>query len=138
MDAEHPFPFISNLGLNLAVRLPANGKGERFVRIEVPGNRPRWVELPDGAGYVPLEQVIAAHLDQDFLGAPPLGVHLFRVTRGAGADQAIVEMEEPPEVRPGSLVAQVSRELKARRFAGAVRCAGVADAQPSRAGSMAR
>jgi len=122
VDAEHPFPFISNLGLNLAVRLPANGgNGERFVQIKVPDNRPRWVELPDGRGYVPLEQVIAAHLDRDFLGAPPAGVHLFRVTRGAEAKDELAEVEEPPDPRPGSLVAQVSRELKARRFAGAVR-----------------
>ena len=50
VDAEHPFPFISNLGLNLAVILPeAKGKRERFVRVKVPDNRPRWVPFPDNS-----------------------------------------------------------------------------------------
>ena len=65
-DAAHPFPFISNLGLNLAVQVTEPGRSRcRFVRIKVPANRPRWVPLPegtDGAGWVPLEQVIAANL----------------------------------------------------------------------------
>ncbi len=67
VDAEHPFPFISNHGVNLAVQVPDKKKGrKRFVRIKVPNNRPRWIPLPDKAGFVPLEQVIAANLDQLF------------------------------------------------------------------------
>jgi polyphosphate kinase len=62
-DAAHPFPFISNLGLNLAVQVTDPGRHRsHFVRIKVPANRPRWVPLPDQAGWVPLEQVIAANL----------------------------------------------------------------------------
>ena len=62
-DAAHPFPFISNLGLNLAVLITEPGRrNRRFVRIKVPANRPRWVPLPDDAGWVPLEQVIADNL----------------------------------------------------------------------------
>ena len=63
VDSEHPFPFISNLGLNLAVVLPdTNGGRNRFVRIKIPDNRTRWVPLPHGAGFTPLEQAIARGL----------------------------------------------------------------------------
>ncbi len=62
VDAEHPFPFISSLGLNLAVVIK-EGKRERFIRIKVPPNRQRWVPLVEGRGCVPLEQVIAANLE---------------------------------------------------------------------------
>ena len=123
VDKEHPFPFISNLGLNLAVILPnGNGAGRRFVRIKVPGNRPRWVPLPRGAGFAPLEQVIAANLDLMF-SDQPLEVHAFRVTRGASgavAEVADLSMEEASR-QPGSIVRLVSSELKARKFAGVTR-----------------
>ena len=50
-DAAHPFPFISNLGLNLAVQVTEpTRRNRRFVRIKVPANRPRWVPLPGDAG----------------------------------------------------------------------------------------
>jgi len=56
-DAAHPFPFISNLGLSLAVLVTEPGRrNPRFVRIKVPANRPRWVPLPDHAGWVPLSR----------------------------------------------------------------------------------
>ncbi|MDH4044232.1 MAG: polyphosphate kinase 1 [Gemmatimonadota bacterium] len=122
VDPEHPFPFISNLGLNLAVVLPDDERGRhRFVRIKVPNNRPRWVPLPDGSGSTPLEQVIAENLDLLYPDTPPQGTYPFRLTRGAEGDP-----EPDPEVdeasdEPGSIVRMVSRELKARRFAGPVR-----------------
>ncbi|MBZ5639936.1 MAG: polyphosphate kinase 1 [Acidobacteriia bacterium] len=123
VDAEHPFPFISNVGLNLAVLLPDDGDRERFVRIKMPGNRPRWVPLPGGAGFTPLEQVIAANLDLMFPSTPPRRIHVFRVTRGAEGDrQRSLDLEDEEELRePGSIVRLVSDELKARRFAGVVR-----------------
>ena len=63
VDVGHPFPFISNLGLSLAVWLYRPGESHpRFIRIKVPPNRPRWVPLPNG-GFIPLEQVIARHLN---------------------------------------------------------------------------
>ena len=66
-DAAHPFPFISNLGLNLAVLVTEpDRRNRRFVRIKVPANRPRWVPLPDQGGWVPLEQVIACNLSALF------------------------------------------------------------------------
>ena len=87
VDASHPFPFISNLGLNIAVEVTgAKKKRNQFVRIKVPANRPRWVPLPGGDGYVPLEQVIAANLKLMFPKAAGLKCYLFRVTRGAKDD----------------------------------------------------
>ncbi len=132
VDAEHPFPFISNVGLNLAVLEPGEEDGrQRFLRIKVPANRPRWVALPGGRGFVPLEQGIAANLDLMFPTAPPRGVHLFRVTRGAeGERDRSADLGEDDELRePGSIIRLVSDELKARRFAGVVRLE-VDDAMP--------
>jgi polyphosphate kinase len=123
VDAEHPFPFISNLGLNLAITLGDEpGARERFVRLKVPGNRPRWIPRPGGPGVVPLEQVIAANLDLLFPGTPVTRVHAFRVTRGAEGDPSRDVDATDDELRePGSIVRLVSDELKARRFAGSVR-----------------
>jgi polyphosphate kinase len=124
VDAEHPFPFISDDALNLAVTLPLEAaEGHRFVRIKVPDNRPRWVPLSSGGGFVPLEEVIAANLDLLFPTTPPESVFPFRVTRGTrGAQDAVHDLSPEEAMRePGSIVRQVSNELKARRFAGVVR-----------------
>jgi polyphosphate kinase len=118
VDAEHPFPFISNSGINLAVTLREKKK-ERFVRVKVPSNRNRWVPLSDGSGYVPLEQVVAANLDLLFPGGG-ITTHVFRVTRAAhGENSDRVNASGPLE--PGSIIRQVTDELKARKFAGEVR-----------------
>ena len=122
VDPEHPFPFISNFGLNLAVLLPTKDKRQRFIRIKVPDNRPRWVPVPKGKGFVPLEQVIAENLDLLYPAAPPRKVYVFRVTRGAeGAPDPGSDLQESATGEPGSIIQQVGRELKARRFAGVVR-----------------
>ncbi len=122
VDPEHPFPFIANLGLNLAVVLPDDEGGrDRFVRIKIPDNRPRWVPVPEACGVTPLEQVIAHNLDLLYPDTPPLGMHAFRVTRGAEGDLEPDPGGDEEVEQPGSIVRQVSRELKARRFAGAVR-----------------
>jgi len=122
VDPEHPFPFISNLGLNLAVLLPDDERGrQRFVRIKVPDNRPRWVPLPSGRGFTPIEQVIAENLDLVYPESPPRAMYMFRVTRGAEADLEPDPEKDEEQQEPGSIVRQVSRELKARRFAGPVR-----------------
>ena len=84
VDAEHPFPFISNDALNIGAWVPVERTGqERFVRVKVPDNRPRWVPL-DGEGVVPLEQVIAANLDLVFAGVDPVDLVFFRVTQRQG------------------------------------------------------
>jgi polyphosphate kinase len=84
VDPAHPFPYISNLSLNLAVtvRDPSSGE-ERFARVKVPPLLDRFVALPDGERFVLLEQVIAAKLDTLFPGMEVLAHHPFRVTRDA-------------------------------------------------------
>jgi polyphosphate kinase len=84
VDPAHPFPYISNLSLNLAVvvRDPVT-REERFARVKVPPLLPRFLVLPDGERFVPLEQVIAAHLDSLFPGMETVAHHPFRVTRDA-------------------------------------------------------
>src|SRR4051794_9927361 len=84
VDPAHPFPYISNLSLNLAVtvRDPTSGD-ERFARVKVPPSLPRFVALPDGERFVLLEQVIAAKLGALFPGMEVLAHHPFRVTRDA-------------------------------------------------------
>ncbi len=122
VDAEHPFPFISNDALNIGAWIPVERTGqERFIRVKVPDNRPRWVPL-DGEGVVPLEQVIAANLDLVFAGTDPVDLVFFRVTRSAkGYLDAEAELSLEALREPGSIIRQVSSELKARRFAGVVR-----------------
>ena len=124
VDVEHPFPFISNQTLNIAATLPgASSRRQRFVRIKVPGNRPRWVDVPGGDGVVPLEQVIAANLDLMFSGTHPEATYLFRVTRSAeGHPERNADLHVDDALAdPGIIVRVVTEELKARKFAGTVR-----------------
>ena len=128
-DAGHPFPFISNLGLNVAVLVTKEGRrNRRFVRIKVPANRPRWVPLPNHAGWVPLEQVIVDNLGMLFPRASELACFFFRVTRGAKddpwTDQAA---DEEVDLSPGAIVGMVTAELTARKYAGVVRVEVSAD-----------
>jgi polyphosphate kinase len=82
VDPAHPFPWISNLSLNLAV-LVDDAQGERrFARVKVPPVFPRFADLGDGR-LLPLEALIAAHLDLLFPGTRVIGCWLFRVTRDA-------------------------------------------------------
>jgi len=123
VDVGHPFPFISNLGLNLAVWLYRPGESQaHFIRIKVPPNRPRWVSLPRG-GFVPLEQVIARHLNLMFPSGVRWNSYCFRVTRGAKDDpwDRLPLGETELDLAPGSIIGMVSAELTARRFAGIVR-----------------
>ncbi len=124
VDASHPFPFISNLGLNIAVEVTGTKKKRnKFVRIKVPANRPRWVPLPGGGGFVPLEQVIAANLELMFPKAAGLKCYLFRVTRGAKDDpwERVYQEDDEAELAPGSIIGMVTAELTFRKFAGVTR-----------------
>ena len=122
VDSEHPFPFISNLGLNLGTFMSDEGEEKRFLRIKAPNNRPRWVPVPGGVGFVPLEQVIAENLDLMFPGTSLGPIHVFRITRGAeGEPNRAAALGDDEVPAPGSIVQQVSSELTARRFAGVVR-----------------
>ena len=114
VDPGHPFPYISNLSLNLAVNVVDPSTGERrFARLKVPPLLPRFVVTPDGERFVPLEQVIAAHLDALFPGMEIEGNHAFRVTRNA---DLTLEEEEADD-----LLAAIELELRRRRFGQAVR-----------------
>jgi polyphosphate kinase len=114
VDPAHPFPYISNLSLNLAVvvRDPDGGE-QHFARVKVPPILPRFLVLPDGERFVPLEQVIAAHLDRLFPGWEVVEHHAFRVTRNADFE---VEEEEADD-----LLLAIESELTRRRFGRVVR-----------------
>ncbi len=114
VDPAHPFPYISNLSLNLAiiVRHPESGL-TRFARVKVPPILPRFVIMPDGERFIPLEQVIAAHLASLFPGMEIVEHHAFRVTRNAD-----LEIEED---EGGDLLATIESELTRRRFGRVVR-----------------
>ncbi len=91
VDPSHPFPYISNLSLNLAVLVrQADGRGIRFARVKIPPNVPRFVEL-SGDRFVPLEQIVGSHLGRLFGGLDVVDYFAFRVTRTA--DLAVEEEE---------------------------------------------
>jgi polyphosphate kinase len=114
VDPGHPFPYISNLSLNLAVTVRDPVAGDRrFARVKVPPLLSRFVVMPDGERFVPLEQVIAAHLDALFPGMEVESHSPFRVTRNADLS---LEDDEADD-----LLAAVEMELRRRRFGRAVR-----------------
>jgi polyphosphate kinase len=89
VDPSHPFPYISGLSINLAVLVKNPETGARqFARVKVPTVLPRFLPLSEGR-FVPLEDVIARHLDQLFGGMQVVQHHTFRVTRNED-----VEVEE--------------------------------------------
>jgi polyphosphate kinase len=101
VDSGRPFPYISNLSVNLAVLVRDSGAGRmHFARIKVPPILPRFVSFSEDRYFVPLEEVIAANLDQLFPGMEVVEHHTFRVTRNAdleiddGADDLLEALEE--------------------------------------------
>jgi len=114
VDPAHPFPYISNLALSLAAMVNDPDTGERrFARLKVPSILPRLMALPGGDRFVPLEQVIAAHLHMLFVGMEVEEVAAFRITRNA---DLTVEDEDADD-----LLVAVELELRRRRFGRAVR-----------------
>ncbi|GAA0801329.1 RNA degradosome polyphosphate kinase [Spirilliplanes yamanashiensis] len=117
VDPAHPFPYISSRSLNLAVALrDPDGGPELFARIKVPNNVPRFVTVQNdsrGVRFLPVEDLIANHLDQLFSGMQVLEWHLFRVTRNAEL--------EVDEDRDEDLLQALERELAQRRFGPPVR-----------------
>ena len=92
VDPAHPFPYISDLSLNLAVVVRDRDTGlRRFARVKIPPRLPRFLNVPGGRRFVPLEQVVAAHLDRLFPGMKIVSYHGFRVTRDAELE---VEVDE--------------------------------------------
>jgi polyphosphate kinase len=117
VDPAHPFPYISGLSLNLAVLVrELDGGATLFARVKVPNNVPRFVVVSHSAiesEYLPLEDLIAAHLPMLFPGMEVVEHHIFRVTRNAD-----FEVEED---RDEDLLQALERELMRRRFGPAVR-----------------
>jgi polyphosphate kinase len=125
-DPAHPFPFVSNLSLSLAVELSEKKEGgpRRFARVKVPASLPRFVPLPAepdvpaGAArpvsdFLLLEGLVEAHLEQLFPGMAIVGASAFRVTRDA--DFEIREDEA------GDLLHSITENVRRRRFGAAIR-----------------
>jgi polyphosphate kinase len=128
VDPAHPFPYISGLSLNLAVilRNPVTDK-EHFARVKVPPLLPRFIAVGadddhQNARFVPLEDVIAVHLDQLFPGMEVLEHHTFRVTRNED-----LEVEEDDAE---NLLQALEKELLRRRFGPPVRLEMAEDVDP--------
>jgi polyphosphate kinase len=123
VDPAHPFPFISNLSLSLAVsvRSPGGAGGHlsgragtlRFARIKAPHILPRWVQVPKTLRFVPIEEVIANNLQRLFEGMEIVESHPFRVTRNSDVQRN--------EEAADDLLEAIQEELRERRFATVVR-----------------
>ncbi|MEP6802396.1 MAG: polyphosphate kinase 1 [Acidobacteriota bacterium] len=116
-DPAHPFPFLSNLSLSLAVELSEKDEGKPFfARVKVPPSLPRFVPVPGESGdaeFVLLEDLIEAHLSNLFPGMKIRGTSGFRVTRDADFDLR--------EEEAGDLLRVVAENVRQRRFGAAIR-----------------
>lgn len=122
-DPAHPFPFISNLSLSLAVLSRDDNGNERFSRIKIPANRPRLVSVTDPGTpveeisgdhrFVPIEEIIEANLDLLFPSVEIIHSSTFRVTRNA-------EVRRNEDIAEG-LIDRIEEVLRQRRFATVVR-----------------
>ncbi len=114
VDPGHPFPFISNLSLSLAVKLRHPKRlTEHFARLKVPTTGGRWVALPEPMHYIAIEQVIAHNLHDLFRGMEVVAVSPFQITRNADLQRDEEEAED--------LIEMIAEELRERRFAPVVR-----------------
>jgi polyphosphate kinase len=118
VDPAHPFPFVSNLSLSLAVEVrDPETKRVKFARVKVPESLPRMVALktsdPRRHELLPLEQLMSANLADLFPGMEIVSCHPFRVTR----DMDIELLEDEAD----DLLSVVDRELRRRRFGAVVR-----------------
>ncbi|MEA2592123.1 MAG: polyphosphate kinase, partial [Actinomycetota bacterium] len=109
VDPAHPFPYISNLSLNLAVVVRQGPHiPPLMARVKVPPLLDRFIVLPDGERFVPVEQVIAAHLGSLFPGMQVQAQYSFRVTRQTdfdtddGASDLLVAVESVIRMRKRS------------------------------------
>src|SRR6185295_14047121 len=117
-DPAHPFPFVSNLSLSLAVELTEKDEGRVFfARVKVPPSLPRFVPLPGNtarsAAFILLEDLVEAHLGQLFPGMKIRGASAFRVTRDADIE---IREEEASD-----LLRSVAENVRRRRFGAAIR-----------------
>ena len=108
VDPSHPFPYISHLSLNLAVMVrDPQLNHQRFARVKVPPVLPRLIPIVEGKRYIPLEDVIALHLQALFPGMEVLDHYPFRVTRDGDLDDVDSDAED--------LLAAIQTELRRRR-----------------------
>ncbi|MGQ0642223.1 MAG: polyphosphate kinase 1 [Gemmatimonadaceae bacterium] len=115
VDPGHPFPYISNLSLSLAVEISdPEWDGSRFARVKAPKSLPRWVSTTTPNVFVPLEDVIGAHLSELFQGMHILGAYAFRITRYS-------DLDVPAPDEPDDLLAMIEEQLFQRRFGEVVR-----------------
>ncbi len=114
VDPGHPFPYISNLSLSLGVILrdPID-HNRRFARLKVPQNVERFVPLPDPGRFIPIEEVVFAHVGTLFPGMELVETIAFRVTRSAE-----LEIDED---EASNLLSAVEIELQRSRFRQVVR-----------------
>ncbi|RKT33458.1 polyphosphate kinase [Microbacterium sp. AG1240] len=116
VDPAHPFPYISGLSLNLAIRVRNARTGrQEFARLKVPPMLPRFVKVAAGdrVRYLPLEELISNHLGHLFPGMEVLDHHAFRLTRNE--DMTIEEDETE------NLIQALEAELLRRRFGPPIR-----------------
>src|SRR5256714_6528228 len=115
VDPGHPFPYISNLSLSLAVQIldPAT-KAVRFARVKVPKSLPRWIPFGRGNAFIPLEQVIGANLGALFPGMDIQSFNTFRVTRYSDLELTHSEDDD-------NLLQLIEEHVFERRFAEVVR-----------------
>jgi polyphosphate kinase len=115
VDPGHPFPYISNLSLSLAVQVydPATN-ATRFARVKVPKVLPRWIPFGRPNQFVPLERVIGANLGALFPGMEIRGFSTFRVTRYSDLELAHSDEDE-------DLLTIIEEQVFQRRFAEVVR-----------------
>ena len=110
VDPGHPFPYISNLSLSVAVRVRnGNREGVHFARVKVPKSLPRWVPIGRPYHFVPLEDVIGGNLGKLFPGMEVLSWHTFRITRYSDLD--VSSSDEPDD-----LLALIEEQIFQRRF----------------------
>ena len=132
MDSAHPFPFLSNLSLNLLTTLQMPDEEETAqARVKVPadGNTPRFMRVGDSNTFVPLEQVMAHNLDLLFPGMEVLSCEVFRVTRNANTER--------DEEKADDLLAMIETELRDRKFATTVRLEVEDGIDPTHQGMLA-
>ena len=114
VDPSHPFPYISNLSLNVGVDVRnRSDETSRFARVKVPPNVSRLLPLPGGDRFIPLEQTLVAFVDELFPGMDVGEPCIFRVTRDA--DLAL------DDDAADDLLLALQEELRRRRFLPVVR-----------------
>src|SRR5262249_41594013 len=117
VDPGHPFPYISNISLNLGILLqPAEANADeepRFARVKIPGNVPRLVRVNDTYNFVLLEHLVSVHIASLFPKCIILECQPFRITRDAD-----IEIEED---EAEDLLKSVEQTLRQRRFGFGVR-----------------